>query len=54
MAYKLIDSKNKELYYYTPPLSEEREQIEARYSFWSQMNNIAMQNMMVQQRKMLA
>ena len=52
MKYKLIDSKSKELYYNARPMVEEEELINSRFTFWNQMNNLAMQNMMVQQRKM--
>ncbi|MBQ9246861.1 hypothetical protein IJ182_11420 [bacterium] len=56
MAYKVIDCKNKEIYYYSAlqPALEEQSQISARFTFWARMENIAMQNMMIQQRKMEA
>ena len=53
MDYKVIDSKNKELYYNLPPMKESESILNARFEFWASMNNIAMQNMMLQQRKLI-
>ena len=47
----LIDSKSKERYYSIEPLTEDSNLINSRYTFWVNMNNIAMQNVMVQRIK---
>ncbi len=51
MKNKIIDCKNKEMYFHILPLREEKNLENSRYTFWAQMNNMAMQNIMVQQMK---
>ncbi len=48
----IINCKSKEIYYNAKPLKEEDDLRDERYAFWAQMNNLAMQNIMVQQMKM--
>ena len=48
----IINCKSKEIYYNAKPIEEEESVIDERYAFWAQMNNLAMQNIMVQQMKM--
>ncbi len=52
MKYVLIDSRHKEKYYSIKPIIEDEELINARFTFWANMNNLAMQNMMIQKRKL--
>ncbi len=47
-----IDSKSKEIYFKINPILEDEETLNSRFTFWVNMNNLAMQNMMVQQMKM--
>ena len=52
MQFKQIDCKMKEIYFNARPLKEEAEVIEARFTFWNSLNNIAINNMAIQQIKM--
>ena len=52
MQYKQIDCKIKEIYFNARPLKEEAEVIEARFVFWNSLNNLAINNMAIQQIRM--
>ena len=52
MQNRIIDSKSKEIYFKIKPILEDESTLNSRFTFWVNMNNLAMQNMMVQQMKM--
>ena len=52
MQYKQINCKMKEIYFNARPLKEDAEVIESRFTFWNSLNNLAINNMAIQQIKM--
>ena len=52
MQYKVIDCKIKEIYFNLKPIQEEDSLVESRFLFWNSLNNLAVQNMSIQQIKL--
>lgn len=51
MDFKLIDTKRKEMYFNIRPITDEDNIINARYVFWAKMNDLATQNIVIQNMK---
>ncbi len=49
MQYKVIDCKIKEIYFNAVPIEESEEVTESRTLFWKSLNNLAVQNISMQQ-----
>ena len=52
MDYKIIDCKIKEIYFNAKPIVEDEAIVESRFLFWNSLNNLAVQNISIQQIKM--
>ncbi len=52
MDYKVIDCKIKEIYFNAKPIEEDESIVESRSLFWNSLNNLAVQNISIQQLKM--
>lgn len=52
MQYKVIDSKVKEIYFVPNIIEDDASVVESRDLFWATLNNLAVQNISMQQLKM--
>lgn len=52
MDFKVIDCKIKEIYFNAKPIQEDESLVESRFLFWKSLNNLAVQNISIQQIKM--
>lgn len=51
MNFKLINTKTKEMYCNIRPIIDEDNTMNARYVFWAKMNDLATQNIVIQNMK---
>ena len=52
MSYREIDTKTKEMYYSIQPIIDEENTINERFMFWAKMNDLATQNIVIQNMKL--